>query len=212
MLTHPRIVSTHPFITQLSTQTLLSYLSLLGAPKQAIPKEIWRLLDALSTGGHNGAGNALKQKDLFVSTDVDEKEVIQIRESLDCNVPFPTCSPHALVEALVSLFSSFPRPVLSIDPCPAGVDVDANNLRIWSKRLLDNLPPLNYNVFVYLLSFLQLVLSHREYNRTTPTGLATVMVECLMPNPHDGKTCYPILSYPIHLYILYKLVSTLMLS
>ena len=121
-----------------------------------------------------------------MSAEVDENEVIQIRESLDCNVPFPTCAPQALVVALLSLLSSMPRPVLSFDANPAGGDVDANNLRTWSKRLLDNLPPLNYNVFVYLLSFLQLVLSHREYNRTTPTGLATVVVECLMPNPQDG--------------------------
>ena len=170
-----------------STNLLRMFYGIPGAPQQTVPKEIWRLLDALSTGGHNGIGNALKQKDLFVSAEVDENEVKQIRESLDCNAPFPTCTPHALVEALLSLLSSLPRPVLPIESYPTGGDIDAANLRTWSKRLLDNLPPLNYNLFIYLLSFLQLVLSHREYNRTTPTVLATLMVECLMPNPQDGN-------------------------
>jgi hypothetical protein len=42
---------------------------------------------------------------------------------------------------------------------------NSDNVRLATKRLLGDLPTLNYNVFVYLISFLKEVLSERHYNR-----------------------------------------------
>lgn len=38
-------------------------------------------------------------------------------------------------------------------------------MRAFSRKFLEELPPLNYNVFVYVLSFLREVLAELNYNR-----------------------------------------------
>ena len=38
-------------------------------------------------------------------------------------------------------------------------------MRAFCRKFLEELPPLNYNVFVYVLSFMREVLSELNYNR-----------------------------------------------
>lgn len=38
-------------------------------------------------------------------------------------------------------------------------------MRAFCRKFLEELPPLNYNVFVYVLSFLREVLAESNYNR-----------------------------------------------
>lgn len=38
-------------------------------------------------------------------------------------------------------------------------------MRAFCRKFLEELPPLNYNVFVYVLSFLREVLAELNYNR-----------------------------------------------
>lgn len=125
--------------------------------KQSIPKELWRLIDALWTGG------ALNEKDLFTGTALVQ-EVESVREALDCGLDFPPCAPHAIVEALVTLLEALPRPVISADLFPAS-EVEGSRLSLWCRHLLEHLPPISYNVFVYFLSFLREVLAVSDYNR-----------------------------------------------
>ena len=75
------------------------------ANKLSIPKELWRLVDALWTGG------ALREKDLFNTPGV-AAEVIAIRLSLDRGTELPACSPHSVVEVLLSFVAAFARPLL----------------------------------------------------------------------------------------------------
>jgi phosphatidylinositol-bisphosphatase len=151
-----------------------------------VPKEVWRLVDALAQGGDNGVGNAMKEKDLFVDGLADADQVAAIRESLDCNTPLPICTPHALAQALVTLLASLPRPLLPVDIYPTAA-VEPTSLRLYCKRLLDQLPPINYALFVYLLTFFQAVLAQGEYNRTTPSRLAAVLIGCVLPDPLEGE-------------------------
>ena len=44
-------------------------------------------------------------------------------------------------------------------------EVEALNMRVFCRKFLEELPPLNYNVFVYVLSFMREVLSELNYNR-----------------------------------------------
>jgi hypothetical protein len=44
---------------------------------------------------------------------------------------------------------------------------------------LEQLPPINYNVFVYLLSFQRELLSLREFNRLNAATLALMDVTCM---------------------------------
>ena len=133
----------------------------------SIPKELWRLVDALWQGG-------MREKDLF-SSNADQSEVNCLRECLDTGAQFPSCSAHSMVEALVSFIASLPQPLLPPELYPSLADVEPTNLRAWSRNFLEQLPPINYNVFVYILSFERELLALREFNRyvsyiTCPTS------------------------------------------
>ncbi len=69
--------------------------------KMNIPKELWRLVDALWQGG-------MDEPDLFTIS-CPLKELRDIRECLDTGADFPACSPHAIAETLVryDIFWSF---------------------------------------------------------------------------------------------------------
>jgi hypothetical protein len=43
--------------------------------------------------------------------------------------------------------------------------VDNGNIRVWCRKFLEFLPPLNYNCFVFLVAFLRDVVSQGNYNR-----------------------------------------------
>ena len=148
--------------------------------KLGVPKELWRLIDAL------WSGKALMEKDLFQAA-ADPAEVAAIREALDCGTDFPPhCTPHAYTEALTSLLAALPRPLLPPDLYPT-VEVDEFTHRQLCKRFLDALPPLSYNVFVYVTSFLREVLAQQNYNRTSADKLALVCVGCMTPPVEEGK-------------------------
>ena len=100
------------FIDAPATMTATSDPSNSTESKLSIPKELWRLIDAL------WAGNALKEKDLFNSAYANASEVRMIREALDRGLDFGPCSPHSLVEALIVFLSSLPRPLLPLDLYP----------------------------------------------------------------------------------------------
>ncbi len=144
------------------------------SPPLQIPKELWRLVDALWTGG------AIREKDLF-ATPGKSDEIISIRESLDCGENFnKSFSPHSIVEALITLVESFPSPIISNDVCPMA-EVNEQTLRAYCREILDKSSPLNFNLFVYIISFMREVYSQRDYNRTTIDLLTNVCITMLLP-------------------------------
>lgn len=44
-------------------------------------------------------------------------------------------------------------------------DTEPQNIRVWARRFLEQLPPLNYNLFVYLMSFERELLKYEAENR-----------------------------------------------
>lgn len=80
--------------------------------KLSIPKELWRIIDAL------WAGNALREKDLFNSPG-DNNEISQIRYALDHGLEFNfTMSPHSLADCLIHFLNSLPKPLLPMELYP----------------------------------------------------------------------------------------------
>jgi phosphatidylinositol-bisphosphatase len=129
-----------------------------GNVKLSIPKELWRIVDAL------WAGEALKEKDLFNSPG-DAQEMNQIRYALDHGSEFDfSMSPHSLADTLIHFLNSMPKPLLPMELYPQ-TEIDPMNMRVTSRKFLEDLPTINYNVFVYLLSFLREVLVEEAYNR-----------------------------------------------
>lgn len=77
----------------------------------SIPKELWRLVDAL------WSGNALKEKDLF-SMPGDSTEIRSIRYAIDHGSDFPVCSPHSLVESVTTFLAALPKPLIPVELYP----------------------------------------------------------------------------------------------
>ena len=89
-----------------------------------------------------------------------------VRECLDRGEDFPPqVSPHALVEALTSFLLALPTPLIPQELYPGQADTEPQNIRIWARRFLEQLPPLHYNLFVYLMSFERELLKHEAENR-----------------------------------------------
>jgi phosphatidylinositol-bisphosphatase len=86
---------------------------------------------------------------------------------------------------LVSFIDALPRPLLPTELYPSELDKDQQNIRVWARKFLENLPPLHYNVFVYILSFLREVLELREYNRSTNVMLSAIFVAVMTPSSTD---------------------------
>ena len=113
--------------------------------------------------------------------------MLAIREALDTGSELgsPPVSVHSLAETLLSLLTSLPSPVIPARLLPT-MELDAQNLRPWTRRFLEQLPPLNYNVFVYLISFFREVLKHHESNRLNTGKLAVICCNVLLPQAESG--------------------------
>lgn len=128
-----------------------------------VPKELWRVVDAIFEKG-------ISQPHLFVEPGIP-LEISSIRECLDTGSPFGQFSIHSYADALTSFLSSLSSPVIPSALFPTA-EIDSQNIQMSARRLLEELPPIHYNVFVYVISFFREVLQHRERNHITAAKLA----------------------------------------
>ncbi|GMH76240.1 hypothetical protein TrLO_g4041 [Triparma laevis f. longispina] len=141
----------------------------------SVPKELWRIVDAINEKG-------LHEKDLFLQPGF-AAEVKQIRECLDTSSDFGLFHVHSMCEALVSFLSSLSEPLIPSFSTPI-VEIDQQNIMPWSRRFLEELPPIHYNCFVYIISFLREVLLFSKNNGLTAAKLARVCSNCMIQS--DG--------------------------
>ena len=145
-----------------------------GAANSAVlcvPKELWRILDAIYAKG-------LQEKDLFCISGFKE-EVDAIRECLDTNEPFGDYRIHSMADTLVSFLTSLSSTIVPQNLLPQ-IDIDAQNLQVYARNLMEKLPPIHYNVFVYMISFFRECLMHQQQNQLTTVKLARLCVSCLV--------------------------------
>lgn len=140
-----------------------------------VPKEIWRIVDAVY---HKG----VQQPGLFV-TPGHPTEVNQIREALDTGGSFEAGSVHSYIEVFVDLLSSLAVPVVPPHLFPS-VEINAENIQAMARRFLEDLPPIHYNVFVYVISFFREILLYRDHNQLTSAKLSRVCVKYCSPVPN----------------------------
>jgi phosphatidylinositol-bisphosphatase len=98
--------------------------------------------------------------------------------ALDTGKDFPPCSPHSIAQVIVSFLDALPQPVLPPSTYPTS-EIDPQNLRAWCRRFLESLPPINYNLFIYVLSFFRELLSESDYNRLTVSHLASICINVM---------------------------------
>ncbi|KAL7492095.1 hypothetical protein ACHAWT_001312 [Skeletonema menzelii] len=151
-----------------------------------VPKELWRIIDAIYERG-------LDERDLF-STPGNPDEVYQIRECLDTGAPFENFSVHSMTEALQSFLSNLSSPVVPSSLFPT-LDIDAQNIQSFARKFLEDMPPIQYNVFIYTISFFREVLLHRQGNRLSPAKIARICCTCLVSsaqgNGEEGAESLP---------------------
>ena len=136
----------------------------------SVPKELWRIVDAIYEKG-------LHEKDLFLTPGFGN-ELKQIRECLDTSSDFGFFHVHSMAEAFVTLLSSLSTPIVPHALFPT-LEIDQQNIQPWSRRFLEELPPIHYNVFVYVISFFREVLLFNESNHLTAQKIARVCCNCL---------------------------------
>ena len=120
-----------------------------GALLLGVPKELWRLVDALVM-----QPGALATTGLF-SVRGDAGEIAAVREAIDTGAPLPLgVSPLALGGALLSLLRALREPLVPVARLPTPADAArAGGLDAWAAALLRALPPLHYACLVYLVRF-----------------------------------------------------------
>lgn len=154
-----------------------------AAGRLKVPKEVWRLVDALWSGG------AVRERDLF-TVPADPAEIAAVRESLDCGAEIGFVSARAVAQCLIALVGSLPKPLFPSSNIHSSLASDANeagsNKRHNCRIFLNSLPPLNYNLVVYLVAFFREVLAQKEHNRTTPDSMAEVLLSCVTAQPSDA--------------------------
>jgi len=139
-----------------------------------IPKELWRIVDAIYEKG-------LQTPDLF-TTPGSPSDVEQIREALDTGAPFGKTFPiHSYVECFKQLLSSLSAPVIPSNLFPL-VEINSENIQSMSRKFLEVLTPVHYNVLVYVMSFFREVLLYKDRNGLTAAKVSRICCECCSPS------------------------------
>ena len=169
-----------------------------------IPKEIWRLVDALHAGQHCGTAAifrapAAEEVDVadacgavsfsfiyrcishescsqFDSLPLTSLTLAKVRDALDAGRDFPAgTTGRALGNALVELLNSTGAPVVPPALCPSE-GFDSAGAAWWVASLYEQLPPLRHNTLIYLVAFMRLLLepAHAASNQLTAASLSEV--------------------------------------
>jgi phosphatidylinositol-bisphosphatase len=136
-----------------------------------VPKELWRIVDALYERG-------LQEKDLFLMPG-EAKEVMHIRECLDTGAPLAKYNVHSLAEAMLSFLSNLSTPIVPPTLFPT-LEIDSQNIQSFARKFLEELPPIHYNTFVYIMSFFREALVFKEQNKLAATRLARICVDTMV--------------------------------
>ena len=91
-----------------------------------------------------------------------------------------------MCETMLSFLSSLSSPIVPMSLFPT-MEIDAQNIQPWSRRFLEDLPPIHYNVFVYIISFFREVLLFSESNGINPQRLARVCCNCMVREGGGGN-------------------------
>lgn len=143
-----------------------------AASALCVPKELWRTIDAIYEKG-------LHAPDIFVEPGLAD-EVKQIRECLDTGAPFGPFRVHSYAEVVIDFLASLSAPVVPQSLFPS-VEIDSQTIQGSARRFLEELPPVHYNVFVYVISFFREALLYRDRNKLTASKVARICCSCLAP-------------------------------
>jgi phosphatidylinositol-bisphosphatase len=148
--------------------------------ENAVPKELWRLLDFIYTNGR-------QTPNLFVESG-DAAEISLVREALDSGSEFdPDTDVHSVCSVLLEFLAALHDPVLplkALDEC-CRLYMAREDPRL-AQEFMSGLPPENYRSFIFLCSFLRsLALLSNDF-RLTAAKYASLFLTPLTQNHKDA--------------------------
>jgi inositol polyphosphate 5-phosphatase INPP5B/F len=180
-----------------------------GMTTMSIPKELWRLVHVLKSPKILKTSNLFQYYINFSGLDIhtgyhDIEELAIIRECLTCGKQFPSnmISAQGLVVVIGQFLNSLPRPIVPYwlwpdnslttkitdnDTNASTVNYKTTQMRSYCRKLLQQLPLLNYNVLIFIFSFLRNVLVYSNENHTTIQRLSLFCDSCLTGNAVDEQ-------------------------
>ncbi|GBG34153.1 Inositol polyphosphate 5-phosphatase, putative [Hondaea fermentalgiana] len=163
----------------------------LGADKAAqplrLPKELWWLCNFLWNF------DLLKVSQIFVMSArlANPDKLRAVRRAIDAghelvpededgaSVTASHAMAHAVATIIIEFLQALPEPVVPFALFPR-FDMENQSMDVWGRRFLDQLPPLNHNVFIYIITFLREIVKCRPYNDIKPSDLAAVFAHVLL--------------------------------
>jgi phosphatidylinositol-bisphosphatase len=146
----------------------------------SVPKELWRMVDDIYRHGMSST-----DRDLFIKAGVPA-EIELIRECLDTGIEFERHSVHSMCEALLLWLAALREPVIASERLPSG------EFEVYEggRRFLENLPPVSYNAFIYILSFLRELLIQSDQALSLAPKLSMIFAQCFtrVPPGAEGST------------------------
>eukprot|EP01029_Cantina_marsupialis_P023865 TRINITY_DN6014_c1_g1_i1.p1 TRINITY_DN6014_c1_g1~~TRINITY_DN6014_c1_g1_i1.p1 ORF type:complete len:804 (-),score=195.46 TRINITY_DN6014_c1_g1_i1:140-2551(-) len=140
-----------------------------------LPKELWTLVDYIFRQG-------IATPELFNHGGIPD-EMARIREALDQYSSLPNdISIHSVAEVLLDFLRSLASSVIPPQMVPS-YEMESVEANKWLDGFQSELPPSNYNAFVYIVSFLKEVLQYSRTNKTTPEMLTSLFARCLCRVP-----------------------------
>ena len=79
---------------------------------------------------------------------------------MDNGAAFENFSVHSMAEVLTSFLSNLSTPIVPVSLFPT-LDIDAQNIQSFTRKFLEDMLPVPYNVFIYIISCFREVLLHR---------------------------------------------------
>jgi phosphatidylinositol-bisphosphatase len=151
----------------------------------AVPKEVWRLVDALLARG------GLEYRGVFLASG-DPAEMAAVRDALDTGAELPPATPLSLAQTLLHLLASLRDPLIP-PPLFPGPDFVPTHAPAYVKTLFSRLSAVRFNTLVYLLALARecLAPAHFPHNGLRAPQLAAVLSRALMRRvPHDAAAVH----------------------
>ncbi|KAG7208116.1 hypothetical protein KM043_009688 [Ampulex compressa] len=144
----------------------------------SVPKEVWHLVDTIYRHG-------IKTTGLFETQGL-HSEIIAIRDWLDngSHDSMPG-GVHSAAEALLLLLESTAEPLIPYNLHDVCLSAAVNYLQC--KQIVMQLPEIRKTVFLYIISFLQELLSHTRDNELDAKALATLFGSVFLRDPPRSR-------------------------
>ncbi len=150
-----------------------------------VPKELWRIINAITTHGDGLRFDGIFGEEYYDS-ETCFQETALLRECLDRAIAFPSkdmYSIHALTQVLTGFLQSLTEPVYPVALANRYMNMNLS-LHEFCRHALLLLPPVHYNCFVYIISFLRELLQYSNENHVMEEKLIQIFVGPLM-HPHS---------------------------